>query len=439
MTLDQNINKINFLINYDITKPLLEQENSLLSYVPGTDAWDLREKNEGSIFQTLKDWNRHDWLELGELTTGLLGMVPIPPFALAMNALSIGFGAANAALFAAEGDSYSASIALALAMIPGPETYKLGKQVFGKKGGKEVMQKLLLKKAAGEALNKEEVDLLAKGLKELSENSELFNFTLKNSFNRTLREMFNMKGIGWVFKFLLAPVNNRFFKNVVFPIYGATVGVDSMYYLYTLTQKGESRLTLEEKRMLSDFKPLVDLLKNPTQIYSLILNFINPKTIEDGLQFEVKYDPSDKTLEEGKQKLKALSSKQVNTDSSEKNVDGFPVCVTGDLFLKMGSKIYQDKKGLFSFFDNNRVLIKKQKDGKRNMGNYSCSPNQNGFPSYISTNEYDNAYEYKVSFNNLGDVVTVETKKQNSNSWIDVTQKQKFKNEILTKVFGINK
>lgn len=437
MTLDQNIQKINFLISYDGRKPLSEQSVPLFGYTAGSDAWKMREESEKQIIQTLKGWNKHDWLEFAELTTGLLGMVPFPPFALAMNALSIGFGAANAAVYMSEGDPYSASIALGLALIPGPSTLKLGKEVFGKTGGREVIQKLLLRKAAGETLSKKELDLLNKGLKELSSNSKLFNQTVKNSIKLTFREMFSKKGLEWTLKFLLTPVNKPFFREVVFPIYGATVGVDSMYYLYTLLQKDEQKRTLEEKRMLSDFKPLVDLLKSPTQIFTLISNLVNPKTMEESLEFE-SLEVTDEQLNQGKQKLEALRKMNLNKEGeqAEKSLDGFPICVTGELFKKVGN-VYQDKKGLFSFFDNNRVKINNQVGGKRFMGSYACNSEQRNYPTEISTNEFDKDYEYKIKFNNSGNVKNIETKKQKSKNWLDVTQKDEFNQKIKKDVFGI--
>jgi hypothetical protein len=437
MTLDQNIHKVKFLINYDGRKPLSEQSVPLFGYTAGSEGWKMRAESEEQIIQTLKGWNKHDWLEFAELTTGLLGMVPFPPFALAMNALSIGFGAANAAVYAAEGDPYSASIALGLSLIPGPSTLKLGKEVFGNPGGREVIQKLLLRKAAGETLTTKELNLLNKGLKELSTNSTLFNQTVKNSIKLTFREMFSKKGLEWTLKFLLTPVNKPFFRQVVFPIYGASVGVDSMYYLYTLLQKDEKKRTLEEKRMLSEFKPLVDLLKNPTQIFTLISNLINPEVMDENLEFE-SLEVSNERLNEGKQKLLALSKANASQKSgqTEKSSDGFPICVTGELFKK-GNNLYQDKKGLFSFFNNNRVSFNKQVGGKKSMGYYSCNSKQPNYPVEISTNEFDNDYEYKIKFDNSGNVKNIETKRQKSKNWLDVTQKDEFNQKIKKDVFGI--
>ena len=77
----------------------------------------------------VQNWTVHGVLETAELVTGLLGMVPFPPLALAANLASMGFGLANAGVYAYEGEYYDASIALAFAMIPGPETVSMIKQI----------------------------------------------------------------------------------------------------------------------------------------------------------------------------------------------------------------------------------------------------------------------------------------------------------------------
>lgn len=346
MNLDYSISKINYLINFDQRKSLLEQSVPLYGYTPGSEGFKMREESEKNLVKILKTWDSHDWLEFGELTTGILGMLPIPGFNLAMNALSIGFGAANAAVYAAEGDNYSASIALGLALIPGPSTYKLGKQFFAKEGSKELLQKVLMKKAAGKTLTKSEQEILQKGLSELSSNSSVFNATLRESVKKSTRVLFNQKGLDWTFKFLLSTANKPIFKEILIPIYGATVGVDSLYYLYTLTQKPEDRLTLEEKRIKSEFKPLVDLLKNPALIISLISNVLNPSDFEETLEFE-SLDVSPETLNKAREKLKNRKLKQQESQNkTEGSTDKWIDNVDKGLWLiQRGTESYEDKKG----------------------------------------------------------------------------------------------
>lgn len=320
MVLREDISRIHFLINYDVKKSILIQEEENILNSKKFEGFLINESNGSSILKYFDSWDSHDWLAFGELSTGLLGMIPFPPFALAMNAISIGFGVSNAALYASEGDNYSASIALALALIPGPSTYKLGKEVFGK-GGKEALQKILMKKAKGIPLTKVEQELLKRGMTQIGKNPKLFNSLVSSSLRQTIKTSLSKIGLEKTFRFLLNTANRPIFKNILFPIYGATVGVDSLYYLYTLTKKPEERRTLEEKRMLSDFKPLVDLLKNPTQIYNIISYQVNPKNIDENIDVSESIQVSEKTLQEGRNKLKAIQQRELGVTKPNQTTD----------------------------------------------------------------------------------------------------------------------
>jgi peptidoglycan hydrolase-like protein with peptidoglycan-binding domain len=88
-----------------------------------------------------------------------------------------------------------------------------------------------------------------------------------------------------------------------------------------LTKKPEERRTLEEKRMLSDFKPLVDLLKNPTQIYNIISYQVNPKNIDENIDVSESIQVSEKTLQEGRNKLKAIQQRELGVTKPNQTTD----------------------------------------------------------------------------------------------------------------------
>jgi hypothetical protein len=178
-----------------------------------------------------------------------------------------------------------------------------------------------MKKAKGIPLTKVEQELLKRGMTQIGKNPKLFNSLVSSSLRQTIKTSLSKIGLEKTFRFLLNTANRPIFKNILFPIYGATVGVDSLYYLYTLTKKPEERRTLEEKRMLSDFKPLVDLLKNPTQIYNIISYQVNPKNIDENIDVSESIQVSEKTLQEGRNKLKAIQQRELGVTKPNQTTD----------------------------------------------------------------------------------------------------------------------
>ena len=237
------------------------------------DVWDIyrqdledwEERQEGPL-EFLKDWTVHDWLETAELITGLIGMIPFPPTMLAANLLSMGFGATNAAVYFSEGKNYDASIALAFALMPGPAVASEVKSIkntisTATKGGK-VTEKELVKNISANNVDK----VIKNGWRE----------TLKI----TLRETLQTKGKHWTFKFLVWL--SRTIKNYYVKFAGIPIAFDTLYYLYTLTLKGDEQLTAQEARDKSDFKIIIDILKNPTEIINLMIDIVgNDSTEED--------------------------------------------------------------------------------------------------------------------------------------------------------------
>ena len=123
--------EMNRLMSYDRSKVLSEQESIFTQQLFNPNYGTLSKPETAEKWyedMDFQNWTVHGVLETAELLTGLLGMVPFPPVALAGNLASMGFGLANAGVYAYEGEYYDASIALAF-YDTGPETVSMIKKI----------------------------------------------------------------------------------------------------------------------------------------------------------------------------------------------------------------------------------------------------------------------------------------------------------------------
>lgn len=256
--------EMNRLMSYNRSKVLSEQESIFTQQLFNPNYGTLSKPETAEKWYEDMDfanWTVHGTLETAELVTGLMGMMPFPPVALVANLASMGFGLANAGVYAYEGEYYDASIALAFALIPGPETISMINKIknvdgIATVGGKPV-------------LNSKGKEVIEQGVR------ANWRTALKNSLELTLKE----KGIEWTFKYLVWLA--RFVKNYYVKFAGIPIAVDTLYYFYTLTLKDEDQLSAQEARDKSDFKPFIDILKNPTQLFPIIFNIITNLFTED--------------------------------------------------------------------------------------------------------------------------------------------------------------
>jgi len=206
----------------------------------------------------LKDWTIHDWLETAELVTGVIGMVPIPPVALLGNLLSMGFGVANAAVYNLEGNNYDASIALGLALIPGPEVIRLGKELA--KPGKTIV------KDGVKQLTDEGVKLIDDAVRAnwKSALSESLKLTFKGDIGGFLKYM--------IYLYQSLPRMAQFYITIA----GFPLTMEQLYYLWTLSLTPEEQLSEIEKVAKSELKPVMDVFKRPDKfIFDCIMAFVN--------------------------------------------------------------------------------------------------------------------------------------------------------------------
>ena len=101
------LNEINRLMIYDRSKTLIEQESIFTQQLYNPKYGTLSKKDTAEKWyeeMDFENWTAHGMLETAELVTGLIGMVPFPPLAVAGNLASMGFGLTNAGLYAYEGN-----------------------------------------------------------------------------------------------------------------------------------------------------------------------------------------------------------------------------------------------------------------------------------------------------------------------------------------------
>ena len=225
----------------------------LLSGKYKEEVWDIYKKDleewedrQPSPLEFLKEWDAHDWLETAELITGLIGMIPIPPVALAGNLLSMGFGVANSGLYAYEGNTYDASIALAFALIPGPETVRLTREL--RKPGKTVVRQGV-------------TQLTDEGVK-LIDDAVRANW--RKALSASLKSVYEKYGIDYTMRYLLYIYKELpSIAKIYITIAGLPLTIEQLYYLWTLTLTPEEKLREEEKVAMSNLKPVMDMLRRP--------------------------------------------------------------------------------------------------------------------------------------------------------------------------------
>lgn len=135
------------------------------------------------------------------------------------------------------------------------------------------------------------------------------------------------------------------------------------------------------------------------------------------------------------------------TSDSKKETNGFPSCLSDEMFRNKKTKkgsLVKSFSDIFFFYDNGRVYFLKSdaKDdttkNRKPVGNYSCLGDNT---IEMSTTQYDSDWDYKVTVDIVSDsgnlkVTKIETKRKTKPNWFTVT-KQDQKNAIKLKVFGI--
>jgi hypothetical protein len=261
------------LMSYDRSKVLSEQESIFTQQLFNPNYGTLAKRETAEEWYEDMDfanWTAHGMLETAELVTGLMGMVPFPPLAIAANLASMGFGMANAGLYAYEGDYYDASIAMSFALIPGPETVSMIKQIKNVDGVVEQGGKMVLNKAGREVIEQ--------GVK------NNWKIALKNSL-----ELFaKTNGLEKTLKYVLL-VTRKLSKpmKVYLSIIGFPIAVDTLYYLLTLAMTEDNKLTAQQQRQKSQFKPIIDLLKSPKEqiilaigLMSMLVSYLTEEDVE---------------------------------------------------------------------------------------------------------------------------------------------------------------
>jgi hypothetical protein len=178
----------------------------------------------------------------------------------------MGFGAANAALYHSEGNNYDASIALGLALIPGPEIIRIGKELA--KPGKIVVKD---------------------GVKQLTDDGaklidDAIKANWKSSLSASLKSTFE-GNVGGFLKYMLL-VYKRLPRMAKFyiTIAGFPLTMEQLYYLWTLSLTPEEQLNEREKVIKSELKPVMDIIKRPDKFIldctKAFVNWLSDEEVE---------------------------------------------------------------------------------------------------------------------------------------------------------------
>jgi hypothetical protein len=276
------LNEISRLMNYNRSKTLIEQESIFTQQLYNPNYGTLSKKDTAEKWyeeMDFENWTAHGMLETAELVTGLIGMVPFPPLAVAGNLASMGFGLTNAGLYAYEGKPYDATIAASFALIPGPETMSMIKQIKNVDGVVSVGGKPVLNK-----MGKEVIEQGVKSSWKVALKKSLEIYAKKNGLEKTLKYVLGVSRI------INKPIR------VYLSIIGFPIAADTLYYLFTLAMTDDKQLTAQQQREKSDFKPVVDFLKSPKEqiklaiaLISMLVGLLTEEDVE-GLDLELKDD-----------------------------------------------------------------------------------------------------------------------------------------------------
>lgn len=248
------LRRMRLIMDYDVSKTLYEntiQEQDIYDpfYVPSYES-------TFNLVQWMKTWNTHDWLLLLQLVLLILGFFTGGTTALIAFLLSTGVDITDAIIYYKEGDYYSATLALILAIIPANELSKIpGLKDIIQKRGIEGLKKLIKKNKSGQLLNADEIkdlkflgEKIAGGAKEIK---ILFGHAIK----RILMTYVSKKSTKWILNFLLAIRKTKTPVMVV----GTAVLFDHLY-LYVFRDDIEKMNLRNNNVIVNIIKTVGDLL-----------------------------------------------------------------------------------------------------------------------------------------------------------------------------------
>ena len=269
----EELKQIVVLMNYDRSKTLLEQPESVMDRRLGitsrnAKALGMTEREYESKVFGMGDfeWDHETsgWVELGLTVVGVILTLFPPTTAVGVGMIVAGttIGIADAAVYFSEGDPYMGTMMLALNLIPGGElasilTKKAGKEIGEQtiKQSKTAMQKF---KAGGiEALTDAEkfaLDQVSKAMKKVA--PEVIATTTKYAIKvikTTLKSLPLSKTIG-----LLMGLSGKLGKTV-FKVGRIAVTVDLFWTLFSTPESWRTKM-----RNKAEFSKIMDMLYDGT-------------------------------------------------------------------------------------------------------------------------------------------------------------------------------
>lgn len=224
------------LMNYNVSKT--SGENFLDEQVMGLPILggpSLFGGKTTKIMSWVNTWDKHDWLNFGELVAlGIAMATPVGWVGLGANLLALSFGGANAATYWNEGDKYMAGMIAFFSLIPAAQLAKQFKSIskYGPQKAFEAMQ--AVKKGAGTTTQKQ----IAKEVsEELGNKGKLVNQMLGSQIKKEFFDMMSKASTRAKVAVLALAKLAGFTSVGVLTIGGMTYSWDTIYGLMGKNEK----------------------------------------------------------------------------------------------------------------------------------------------------------------------------------------------------------
>jgi hypothetical protein len=214
------------------------------------DAMKRQEEFNSDVFKFI-DENKHGLLDIAAIGTAFIPLVG--PF------ISIGLELGNAALYANEGDNYSAGLALSFALIPGGQLIRRIPSV--KKLGRNGLA-LLLKKAKNPKLVKTLTKTEKESLEQINKNSKWITLTAAKELSKkiakvSVKKMKLPQLVKFVYSFSKKYPKTYNITTMGLQIGGIWYSYDKLAQIYGLKDKSESNIEgnqlISKKQLESQF------------------------------------------------------------------------------------------------------------------------------------------------------------------------------------------
>lgn len=257
-----------------------EKDNWLVRAAKTITPKGMEDYSQGSwteIGEWIKTWDKHDWLNFGELVAGIVAMTnPVGWVGLAASGLALGFGGANAVSYYNEGDKYMAGLIIMFSLIPAGVLMRQFKSI-AKYGPKKAFEAMRVVKSGGGTAGQKQI---AKEVsEELGKKGNVVNSLVgKKYVEQYIKRLLNSSTKALIGTLALAKKAGLLVGTAGITIGGINYGWDKIYGLI-----GKNEKEIDEK---SPLRQVVKIIKNNPEE-------IRKKAEEDVLSLLDKVTPKD--------------------------------------------------------------------------------------------------------------------------------------------------